>query len=71
MRLMPLILCAGIALLLSTLPLPAQAATTELHLVKYAADGTTVLNERTMTYGWMKANLPVYGDGVTHWGTHK
>ncbi|RZB29300.1 MAG: hypothetical protein AEth_01268 [Candidatus Argoarchaeum ethanivorans] len=62
---MPLILCIGIALLLSTLP--AQAATTEVHLVKYASDETTVLNERTVTYGWMEENLPVQGDGVTHY----
>ncbi|MEA2004434.1 MAG: Ig-like domain-containing protein [archaeon] len=59
------ILCIGIALLLSTLP--AQAATTEVHLVKYASDETTVLNETTVTYEWMEANLPVQGDGVTHY----
>ncbi|RZN36639.1 MAG: hypothetical protein EF813_06800 [Methanosarcinales archaeon] len=67
-----LILC-GIALLLliliSMLPLPAQAAesTTNVKVVKYASDGTTVLGNTTVTSGWMEENLPVYGDGVTHY----
>ena len=57
------ILCIGIALLLSTLPLPAQAAepTTEVRVVKYASDKTTVLSERTVTCGWMEENHTVYG----------
>ena len=46
---------------------PALAATTQLHIVKYANDGTTILNETTKTYQWMEANLPVLGDGVTHY----
>jgi len=58
-------LCVGIALLFSMLP--AQAATTEVHLVKYASDSITVLNETTVAYGWMEANLPVQGDGVVHY----
>jgi uncharacterized protein YjdB len=58
-------LCVGIALLSSTLP--AQAATTEVRVVKYASDETTVLNETTVAYSWMEANLPVQGDGVTHY----
>jgi hypothetical protein len=63
------ILCIGIALLLSTLPLLAHAAepTTDVRVVKYTSDETTVLSERTVTCGWMEANLPVYGDGVTHY----
>jgi hypothetical protein len=40
--------------------------TTEVHVIKYAEDGTTVLSETTVTYGWMETNLPVHGDGVTH-----
>ncbi|WP_173298754.1 hypothetical protein [Thermanaeromonas sp. C210] len=36
-------------------------------MVKYAADKKTVLAERTVTYRWMEANLPVYGDGNTHY----
>ena len=63
------ILCIGIALLLSTLPLPAHAAepTTDVTVVKYASDKTTVLSERTVTCGWMEANLPIWGDDVTQY----
>ena len=43
------------------------APTTSLHVVKYAADGTTVLNETTVDYHWLEANLPVQGDGKTHY----
>jgi hypothetical protein len=45
----------------------ATAATTELHIVRYAADNVTVINETTVTYQWMEENLPVMGDGVTHY----
>ncbi len=68
-----LIQCIGIALLLSIsismLLQPGQAAepTTDVRVVKYASDGTTVLNEMTVAYDWMETNLPVYGDGVTHY----
>ena len=57
--------CIGIALLLSTLP--AQAATTEVHLVKYASDETTIIVETVVTHEWMEMNLPVQGDGVAHY----
>ena len=46
---------------------PVAAITTTLHLVKYANDGTTVLNETTVDFAWMEAHLPVYGDGITHY----
>lgn len=46
----------------------AQAgATTSLHLVKYAADGSTIAAEKTVDYKWMEKNLTVYGDGKTHY----
>jgi uncharacterized protein YjdB len=63
------ILCIGIALLISTLPLPAHAAepTTDVRVVKYASDEKTVLSKRTVTCRWMETNLPVRGDGVTHY----
>ena len=51
-------------------PVVAAGATTELHIVKYAADGTTILAETTVSYQWMEENLPVYGDGVTHYYHH-
>src|SRR5690606_24732686 len=44
-----------------------SAATTDVHIVRLADDGTTVLNETTVTYQWMMNNLPVLGDGVTHY----
>ena len=46
---------------------PASGATTEVRVVKYAADGYTVLAEKRVDYHWMEANLPVYGDGMTHY----
>ncbi|HIE30910.1 MAG TPA: hypothetical protein EYP67_00805 [Methanosarcinales archaeon] len=46
---------------------PALAATTEVSVVKYASDETTILNETTVTHSWMEANLPVQGDGVAHY----
>ena len=58
-----------LALLLAGLVLvsAATAATTQVQIVKYANDGTTILNQTTVNYTWMEANLPVYGDGVTHY----
>jgi hypothetical protein len=43
------------------------APTTAVHVIKYAADGITVLNEKTVDYRWMEANLSVQGDGKTHY----
>jgi len=43
------------------------APTSAVRVVKFAADGITVLNETTVDYTWMKANLPVQGDGKTHY----
>jgi hypothetical protein len=61
-----------VAMLLSLLPglvMPgtASAATTGLTIIKYAADGTTVLAQTTVTYQWMRDNMPVLGDGTTHY----
>ena len=42
-------------------------ATTELRIVKYANDGTTILNEKTVDCSWLEANLPIQGDGVTRY----
>ena len=47
--------------------LPVMAATTELTITKYANDGITVLNQTTKNYAWLEANLPVKGDGSTHY----
>jgi hypothetical protein len=45
----------------------AAGATTTLHIVKYNPDGKTVKTEKTVDYKWMINNLPVQGDGVTHY----
>ncbi|WP_342678345.1 argininosuccinate synthase [Methanofollis sp. UBA420] len=53
-----------IAVCLVVLPV---AATTEVHIVRYAPDGTTIINETTLEYTWMETNLPILGDGTTHY----
>ncbi|MDI6718624.1 MAG: argininosuccinate synthase [Methanomicrobiales archaeon] len=58
----------GVLLLVCLVGGIVQAApTTEVRVVKIAADGETILNETTVSYPWMEANLPVQGDGVTHY----
>jgi hypothetical protein len=46
---------------------PVLAASSQLHIVKYANDGTTILAEKTLTYQEMESTLPVLGDGSTHY----
>ena len=60
------LLLAVLLLYIALFAVPAMAATTQLHIVKYANDGTTILNETTKTYLWLESNLPVLGDGATH-----
>jgi len=55
-----------IALILLATPVMA-AASTQIHVVKVANDGKTILNETTKSYTWLEANLTVLGDGVTHY----
>lgn len=59
----------GLMLVLSVALIPAPpvvaAGTTSIHIVKYAADGVTVLDERTIEYTEMESQLPVQGDGTT------
>jgi hypothetical protein len=71
-RLLLLTLILAVLLSVVTLQVSAQTpvasgATTSIHLVKYAKDGSTILAEKTVSYQWMKDNLPVQGDGVTHY----
>ncbi len=56
-----------ICLIILTFAVPALAATTEIHIVKYANDRSTVLSEKTLTYQQMRDTLPVLGDGTTHY----
>jgi PKD repeat protein/DMSO/TMAO reductase YedYZ molybdopterin-dependent catalytic subunit len=60
-----LILC--IIGLVIVAPVAALPNTTQIHVVKYANDGTTVLSETTRTYQQLEAQLPVLGDGITHY----
>ncbi len=60
-------LYVGIALLLSTLPAQAAEPATNIVVIKYASDDTAILNTTTVTYKWMEVNLPVQGDGTTHY----
>ncbi len=52
---------------LMIISLPVTAATTSIHIVRYANDGTTVLNETTKSYQWLQSNLPILGDGTIHY----
>jgi hypothetical protein len=63
--LVPLVIAA--LLLCGLVNAACAVPTTAVHVVKYADDGTTVLNETTVTYQWMETNLPVQGDGITHY----
>jgi hypothetical protein len=59
---------AAIVLLACCLIAFSQAApTTSLHIVKYAPDGVTITGETTADYVWLEKNLPVQGDGRTHY----
>ncbi len=56
-----------LALFIVVSPVLAVGATTEIRVVKYASDGVTVMQEQTVSYEWLEGNLPVYGDGKTHY----
>ena len=66
MMLLLVVVCTGAWILLATAPCWA-AGTTDVQIVKYANDGSTILNETTVDYEWMMNNLNVYGNGVTHY----
>ncbi len=58
---------AMMALMVPSTPVSAAGATSTVRIVKYDLDGVTVLAEKQVSYEWMKAMLPVYGDGRTHY----
>ncbi len=62
----PLRIC-GLLFCLALMVGAASAASTDLKVVKLASDGKTVIAERTVDYRWLEANLPVKGDGSTHY----
>ncbi len=45
----------------------AAGATTSIRVIKYSDDGTKVVTGKAFTYQWMERNLPVQGDGITHY----
>ncbi len=47
--------------------IPVTAGTTSVHIIKYANDGVTILDEQTVDFQWLETNLQVYGDGTTHY----
>jgi PKD repeat protein/DMSO/TMAO reductase YedYZ molybdopterin-dependent catalytic subunit len=55
--------CLALILLVT----PAMAATTQVQIIKYANDNTTILSEQTLTYQQMRDTLPILGDGITHY----
>jgi hypothetical protein len=59
----PLLLLAVFLFMVTVAAMPVSAATTEIVITKLASDDTTVLAEKTVTWQWMKDNLPVFGDG--------
>ncbi|MDD3932320.1 MAG: argininosuccinate synthase [Methanoculleus sp.] len=63
----PLVALMLAAAVLAAPVLAAESGTTELRIVKYANDRTTILNEMTVDYHWLEKNLPVQGDGVTRY----
>jgi hypothetical protein len=62
-----LLLVFSVLPVLSDFPVLATSPTTSVTVTKYAADGTTVIDQTTVTWEWMEDNLPVQGDGITHY----
>jgi hypothetical protein len=59
---------AALLVLLALAAAPALAEpTTSLTVTEIGPDGTTVLNTTTVDCRWLETNLPVLGDGVTHY----
>ncbi len=48
-------------------PVSAVGATTSVRIFKYSADGLTLLDDQTISYQWMRDNLPHHGNGTLHY----
>ncbi len=59
------LLCSVVPL--AVIPVNAADVTTSVTVTKLANDGTTVLDQVTVSVEEMMADLPIYGDGVTHY----
>ncbi|WAI00349.1 hypothetical protein [Methanogenium organophilum] len=66
---LPFLFALLLVLVVCAVPVTA-AASTEVTVQKIAADGTTVLDERTISATEMEATLPIMGDGTTHYYGH-
>ncbi|QYZ78491.1 PEGA domain-containing protein [Methanofollis formosanus] len=64
-----LVVTALFLLLAPLITVPVSAATTEVTITKLANDDETVLDQKTVTWEWMRDNLPVKGDGETMYYT--
>ncbi len=60
-----LILLASVLGIMSVTPVLADG-TTSITVTKYANDGTTVINQKTVDSKTLESTLPVQGDGTTH-----
>jgi hypothetical protein len=56
-----------LAVVVACIPMVSGLPTTDLIVAVYDQDGTTVLNATNVSYQWMESNLPVQGDGKTHY----
>jgi hypothetical protein len=55
-------------ILIVTPSIPALAAgTISVTITKYAGDGSTIIDQATISYQEMRDSLPVVGDGITHY----
>ena len=69
-RALAILLCLALVLSLGSALVAAQPsaledATTSVTVTKYDIDGTTILDQTTVTYAEMESTLPVQGDGTT------
>jgi hypothetical protein len=62
-----LVLMFSLLPVFSVSPVLATGPTTSVTITKYASDGTTIIDQTTVTWQWMEDNLPVQGDGITHY----
>jgi hypothetical protein len=63
----PILYLITLVLLCGFVIVASAAPTSSVRVAKYAADGITILNTTTLDYHWLEGNLPVQGDGKTHY----
>lgn len=62
-----IVLVLTVAPLTPVPPVLASDPTTTITINKYDTDGETVIDQVTVDYEYMKDNLPVQGNGITHY----